>query len=438
MPSPVRHEVPTAAFAAKKLAALSCVPGLRFEVPATLPARAGVDCPLLELAASGALWLTGYPDGPPTPMHDPVMAHLDALGAAIAELSATIGQRVEVDPGRVLTERAAVRGFRRGGQISANGCCRLLRATDGWVAVALARESDHALVPAVTGFCDLEAWEAIAQAATRLTADELAGRAQLVGVPAAALCSTRTGEAPPLRCERVGAPSQSWTSSRPVVVDFSAMWAGPLCAHILGAGGAAVIKVEDPDRPDGARLGDPTLFARLHAGHEMASLRFGTTAGRRALHELVASADVVVEASRPRALGQLGFSPRQFLTARPGRTWVSITGYGRTGDRANDVAFGDDAAVAGGLVAWATPEGPVFFADAVADPISGLYGAFGGLGSMVAGGGFLVDVSMSDASAFVRQGPRCAGHHALGTGTSGRWWVSHDEVHQPVVPPGPP
>jgi crotonobetainyl-CoA:carnitine CoA-transferase CaiB-like acyl-CoA transferase len=213
------------------------------------------------------------------------------------------------------------------------------------------------------------------------------------------------------------------------------MWAGPLCAHILGAGGASVVKVEDPDRPDGSRAGDPLLFSRLHEGHDVAAVRFTTPAGRRRLHELVASADVVIEASRPRALQQLGFSPRQFLEQRQGRTWISITGYGRSGDRANYLAFGDDAAVAGGLVAWASPDTPVFCADAVADPISGLYAAFGGFASMLAGGGHLIDVSMCEASAFVIQGPRCTGRHTVAVDPNGGWSVSHDDLCQNVVRP---
>src|SRR5438445_440620 len=51
------------------------------------------------------------------------------------------------------------------------------------------------------------------------------------------------------------------------VVDLSAMWAGPLCASVLGMAGADVIKVEDPRRPDGARFGPPEFFDLLHAGH---------------------------------------------------------------------------------------------------------------------------------------------------------------------------
>jgi hydroxymethylglutaryl-CoA lyase len=43
-------------------------------------------------------------------------------------------------------------------------------------------------------------------------------------------------------------------------------------------------------------------------------------------------------------------------------------------DGADRVAFGDDAAVGGGLVVW-DADGPCFCADAVADPVAGLVAA---------------------------------------------------------------
>ncbi len=432
----MRCDAGPARFAATSIAELAAIFGIRLDVgegPRGIP---GSRCPILEFAGSGAMWLTGYRGSPPIPIEVPLLAHVQALCVGISELSALTGQMVNVSPGRVLTERAAERALQRDGRTSANGASRLVQAIDNWVAVTLAREADLELVPAATGYSGLDPWEAIELAARRLRASELAERGQLVGIPIAELGSVGESPKSPFRVERLGRPHPSWGSrSQPLIVDFSALWAGPLCAHILGAAGASVVKVEDPDRPDGARLGDPALFTRLHDGHDVEACRFTTPDGRRRLHELVASADVVIEASRPRALRQLGFSPKQFLEQRNGRTWISITGYGRSGDRANYVAFGDDAAVAGGLVAWASQDDPVFCADALADPISGLYAAFGGLASMRVGGGYLIDVSMCDCSAFVMQGPRCTGRHTVAVDAAGGWSVSHDDLRRNVVLP---
>jgi crotonobetainyl-CoA:carnitine CoA-transferase CaiB-like acyl-CoA transferase len=107
---------------------------------------------------------------------------------------------------------------------------------------------------------------------------------------------------------------------------------------------------------------------------------------------------VIIEASRPRALEQLGLDPTT-VAPRAGRIWLSITGYGREAPGRDWVAFGDDAAVAGGLVGSDTQGDPVFCGDAIADPVSGLFGARAVLEAVDAGGGWLIDLAMS----------RCAG-----------------------------
>ena len=80
------------------------------------------------------------------------------------------------------------------------------------------------------------------------------------------------------------------------------------------------------------------------------------------------------------------------------RAWVSITGHGRTGPARDWVAFGDDAAVAGGLVAW-DGDGPVFCADAVADPATGVVAAVAVLEALAAGGRHLIDLPLAAVAA---------------------------------------
>jgi crotonobetainyl-CoA:carnitine CoA-transferase CaiB-like acyl-CoA transferase len=206
------------------------------------------------------------------------------------------------------------------------------------------------------------------------------------------------------------------------VVDLSAMWAGPLCARILGAAGMEVVKVEDVRRPDAARDGDPALYDWLHSGHEVVVVDLHSRDGVYAVRELLARADVVIEGSRPRALAQLGIDAGATIAAARGQTWVSITGYGRSGDASNAVAFGDDAAVAGGLVAPDAAGEPVFAADALADPMTGLFAALGALVSQSCGGGHLVDVAMAAVSrAVARAGPERAPH--VVTRCDGTWTV---------------
>jgi crotonobetainyl-CoA:carnitine CoA-transferase CaiB-like acyl-CoA transferase len=78
--------------------------------------------------------------------------------------------------------------------------------------------------------------------------------------------------------------------------------------------------------------------------------------------------------------------------------WASITGYGRAAPGRDWVAFGDDAAAAGGLVVW-DEDGPCFCADAVADPLTGLAAASAILTALREGGRWLIDAAMAGVSA---------------------------------------
>ena len=253
-----------------------------------------------------------------------------------------------------------------------------------------------------------------------MPASELADAAQLLAIPAAGLPpGPMDASWPPWRATRIAdpllpsfpthppspthpSPSPTHPSPSPIhpspgglagalVVDLSSMWAGPLCARLLGLAGARVIKVESADRPDGARAGNQEFYDWLHAGHESLVLPFRPGSGRSRLAGLLSDADVVIEASRPRALEQLGLAPGT-IPHKAGQVWLSITGYGR--EVPGKVAFGDDAAVAGGLVGWARDGEPVFCADAIADPLSGACGALAIARSRAGGGGELIDLPM--------------------------------------------
>ncbi|GAA3127959.1 hypothetical protein GCM10020255_000720 [Rhodococcus baikonurensis] len=95
-----------------------------------------------------------------------------------------------------------------------------------------------------------------------------------------------------------------------------------------------------------------------------------TPAGRSALANLVEKADIVIEASRPRALAGFGLDAETAVAA--GTTWVSITAAGRNSPR---IGFGDDIAASSGLVAQQHSGLPVFVGDAIADPLAGLLAA---------------------------------------------------------------
>ena len=442
-------------------------------------------CEVLDWAASGAMALTGMPDGTPVASPAPTIAMLAQVSAEFARVTAMTGNEVRADPAELIAGRAALAGFTRGGRVSAGGSSFLLRSADGWCAVTLSRPDDVAAVPAIAGVLGVDgacgngrvtlaqARSALTVAALGTPAEDFAAAAQLIGIPAAALPA---GPRPPSARPHSAAGAASWPPWRAmriaeplagtglagtglagarlanaVVADLSSMWAGPLCARLLGLAGAQVIKVESPARPDGARAGNREFFDWLHAGHRSLSLDFSTRAGRAVLASLLEVADVVIESSRPRALAALGVAPGM-IRHPPGQVWLSITGYGRS--LPERVAFGDDAAVAGGLVGWpegerveGEPPGPVFCADAIADPLTGACGALAVALSRSAGGGELIDLPMRDvAAAFAAAAPDHGapdhGRHDIRPGGSVVCPRSHREQavlapRRPAPPAGP-
>ncbi|HEX3141258.1 MAG TPA: CoA transferase, partial [Rhizobacter sp.] len=104
------------------------------------------------------------------------------------------------------------------------------------------------------------------------------------------------------------------------VVDLTRLLPGPLATRHLMQLGAEVIKVEGPaeqGQGDGSRFfwhtpeeraaGTPSLmFRTLNDGKQLQSLDLRTDAGRAALHELLQTADVLVEGFRPGVMDRLG------------------------------------------------------------------------------------------------------------------------------------
>ena len=347
---------------------------------------ASVPDPVADWAASGIAALTGTPDGPPLAPPGRAATVARELGERIAAITSGTRSPVRLDGARLLAERAALTGHRRQGDVSAGRSCRLLPTADGWAAVSCARPDDPLLLGALVERALAEdPWADVTTWVREHTGEELADRAELIGVAAAPVWS-RTAPVPvPL-------------ADRPVdgllVVDFSALWAGPLCASVLGMAGARVVKVEIPQRLDGARRGNPDFYRLLHAAHRSVVLDPTTSVGRTAMAALVEAADIVIEASRPRALAGFGLDAAEAVAA--GTTWISITAAGRGSGR---VGFGDDVAAGAGLVAWTDAGTPVFVGDAVADPLTGLTAAVLAMSAPADGSGTLWDVAMTDVVA---------------------------------------
>ncbi|HEY5876273.1 MAG TPA: CoA transferase, partial [Ilumatobacteraceae bacterium] len=331
--------------------------------PTIQPASARPEA-LSQWEAAGLARLTGRPGGPAPPPPPALVDALWELPQVLAWATASFGEPVVVDGLELLAERARATGFRRGGSRSVGGVSRLLACADGWIAVSLARPDDIDALPAWLGIepppSGERRWIAVADAVRSRPAAEVVGQARLLALPVAAV-GEMAGTAPAVRLSPLGdldRPSAPGPAGRrPLVVDLSSLWAGPLCGRLLRSAGARVVKVEGANRPDGARFGPPSFFALMNDGKEELVVDLRTATGVGELRELLCAADVVIEASRPRALEQLGLDARSLAGESAARAWVAITGYGQNPPEREWVAFGDDAAAAGGLVVW-DDEGP--------------------------------------------------------------------------------
>ncbi|MBS0577882.1 MAG: CoA transferase [Proteobacteria bacterium] len=377
-------------------------------LPALLPARPQVH-PALRWAQCGAMSLTGYPGEAAQMSPVPLASFVDGIVAALQVLCP--GSRIgEIDGAALLGERAALAGHTRAGTVSPGGGCRLLPAADGWLAVNLARPDDWELLPAWLEMQIQSRWDALAAALTSRPVQALIDRGRLLGLALAAL-QPQTCAAPWCReaFRTPGGPRPAPApGSAPLVVDLSALWAGPLCTHLLQRMGARVIKVESTSRPDGARGAGDGFFDLLNEGKASVALDLRAPDGRATLRRLLGCADIIVEASRPRALRQLGIHAEEVLARNPRATWVSITGHGRDEPGANWIAYGDDAGVAGGLsqVLWEASGRAMFCADAVADPLAGLHAALAAWVGFSQGGGRLYSLALTAVAAHA---VRCAG-----------------------------
>jgi crotonobetainyl-CoA:carnitine CoA-transferase CaiB-like acyl-CoA transferase len=133
-------------------------------------------------------------------------------------------------------------------------------------------------------------------------------------------------------------------------------WAGKLLADM----GADVILVEppggDPARGYGPYLDDePGADRSLYWWHHHTSKRgivldLASEGGSRALRQLAAGVDVVLEAEAPGALAALGLDYPDLARVKPDLIHCSITPFGRSGPRKHELATDLTVLAAGGPV----------------------------------------------------------------------------------------
>ena len=279
----------------------------------------------------------------------------------------------------LLWERSVELDFSLNTGISFNKSCRLISAQDGPLAFNLAREEDWSLLPAL-----LEAesrcvsWTELEFLVQDKSRRPLLERARLMGLPVSIPFDAEVSIK--WQDDLFTANSTNHSPDGLKVLDFSSLWAGPLCSHLLLNLGCKVVKVESRNRRDISGSATPRLFSVLNKDKELLIVDFQNEAELESLRQMICDADIVIEGSRPRAFEALGIDRRSIRSQQTSaqhnnQLWLSLTAYGRFGAAAEWVGFGDDVAASAGVLDRSSDGGYGFVGDAIADPLAGLQAA---------------------------------------------------------------
>lgn len=196
------------------------------------------------------------------------------------------------------------------------------------------------------------------------------------------------------------------------VLDLSQVMAGPFACMLLGDMGADVIKVEPPGVGDQTRSAmeyryrgtDSPGFLALNRNKRSIEIDLKNAAGLALLYDLVRSADVVLENSRPGVMARLKVDYATLAAINPRLIYASISGFGQTGPWASRPGFDLIAqAMSGMMSATGTESGePVKASTPVADLGAGLFAVYGILSALHGrertGRGQHIDTSLFEAA----------------------------------------
>ena len=194
------------------------------------------------------------------------------------------------------------------------------------------------------------------------------------------------------------------------VVDFSMVYAGPICGRMLSDCGADVIKIESTGLGDGVRS-NGRIFTHFNGGKRGVQIDLTNPEGQQLAHGLIDTADVVIENYRPGVMARFGLDYASVKARCPGLVYCSISGFGQSGPDAQRAAYAPIAHAASGYdiahmraQIHASPPAaarPPASGIMIADMLTGAY-AFGAiqtalLGRVNSGLGDHIDVTMLES-----------------------------------------
>ncbi|MHA6730233.1 CaiB/BaiF CoA transferase family protein [Devosia sp. A369] len=129
------------------------------------------------------------------------------------------------------------------------------------------------------------------------------------------------------------------------VIDITTSVAGPYATMLLSDFGAEVIKVERPDGDDARKWGPPFLdgealwFAAVNRNKKSVVIDLRSHEGMENLKRLIATADVFVTNQPPDVQRKLGLDYATLRAQRENLVFVSISGFGLSGPRAELTSY---------------------------------------------------------------------------------------------------
>jgi crotonobetainyl-CoA:carnitine CoA-transferase CaiB-like acyl-CoA transferase len=188
------------------------------------------------------------------------------------------------------------------------------------------------------------------------------------------------------------------------VVDLTRVIAGPVGGRTLAAHGATVMRISAAGLPTFDWLDKDTGRGKLSAYADIK-----TDSGRKALEQLISSADIFVQGYRPNAVAAQGFAPADVARLRPGIVQASLSAYGHTGPWNTRRGFDSLVQTASGFNhaegLAAGVEGPKELPCQALDHASGYFIAFGAMMARARqareGGSWLVRVSLAQTGRWI-------------------------------------
>jgi len=194
------------------------------------------------------------------------------------------------------------------------------------------------------------------------------------------------------------------------VVDLTTSVAGPSSTMLLADMGAEVVKIERPSGGDDARswgppflAGESLWFAAVNRSKKSVALDFSDAAGLRLLYDLIRQADVVFVNLPPRVARKLKVDADTLRQVRPDLIYVSITGFGLTGERADWTCYDLIAEGYSGImdVTGAAGGDPQKIGAPAADMLAGQDAAFAAVAALydrrTTGKGHVIDIALVDS-----------------------------------------